>query len=99
MAKNSEAGMDFLSSSLSNLVEPLQKIVPAATVNKQVEFETFLGTEIPQEVQIHPPTDVVSKGRNKRIKKGKEMKAPKNRKCGKCKQIVDHDARNCPMKS
>ena len=29
MAKNSEEGMDFLYSSLSNLVEPLQKIVPA----------------------------------------------------------------------
>jgi len=29
MAKNSKQGMDFLYSSLSNLVEPLQKITPA----------------------------------------------------------------------
>jgi len=47
MAKNSEQGMEFLYSSLSNLVEPLQKIIPAATVNKQDEFESFLGSKIP----------------------------------------------------
>jgi len=40
MAKNSEQGMDFLFSSLSNLVEPLQKITPATRVNKQVEFKS-----------------------------------------------------------
>jgi len=43
MAKNSEEGMDFLYSSLSNLVEPLQKITPVATDDKQYEYETFLG--------------------------------------------------------
>jgi hypothetical protein len=97
MAKNSEAAVDFLCSSLSKLLEPLQKIVPNATVSKQDEFETFIGGKIPDEVQIHPPTDIVSKGRTKRIKKSKEMPVPRKRKCGKCKQIVsDHDARNCP---
>jgi len=34
MAKNSEQGMDLLFSSLSNLVEPLQKIMLATRVNK-----------------------------------------------------------------
>ncbi len=43
MAKNSEQGVEFLYSSLSDLVEPLQKIIPAAIVNKQDEFESFLG--------------------------------------------------------
>ena len=96
MAKNSEPAIDFLRSSLTNLVEPLQKIVPAATVSKQDEFETFLGGKIPHEIQIHPPTDIVSRGRCKRIKKSKEKKEPKKRKCGKCKQMVSgHDARNC----
>jgi hypothetical protein len=71
-------------------------MIPAASVTKQDEFESFLGTKIPNEVEIHPPTDVVSKGRSKRIKKSKEKKAPRKRKCGKCKQLVDHDARNCP---
>ena len=97
MAKNSEQGMEFLYSSLSNLVEPLQNIVPAATVNKQDEFESFLGGKIPQEVEIHPPNDINSRGRCKRIKKSKEKKAPRKRMCGKCKQLVSHDARNCPL--
>ena len=70
MAKNSEQGMEFLYSSLANLVEPLQNIIPAATVNKQDEFEAFLGGKIPQEVEIHPPNDINSRGRCKRIKKG-----------------------------
>ena len=77
MAKNSEPAIDFLCSSLLSLVEPLQKIVPAAAVNKQDEFETFLGGKIPHEVQIHPPTDIVSKGRCKRITKSKEKKEQK----------------------
>ena len=98
MAKNSEQGMEFLYSSLSNLVEPLQKIIPAATVNKQDEFESFLGSKIPQEVEIHPPNDIKSKGRCKRIKKSKEKKATRKRKCGSCQLVVDHDARNCPNK-
>jgi hypothetical protein len=34
MAKNSEQGMDFLYSSLSNLVQPLQQITPALRVDK-----------------------------------------------------------------
>ena len=102
MAKNSEQGIDFLYSSLSNLVEPLQQITPAMIVDKHEEYETFLGNKIPNEVDIHPPNDIKSKGRCKRIKKGKEKKAgsggqgKNKRKCRKCNQVADHDARNCP---
>jgi hypothetical protein len=97
MSKNSELAVDFLCDSLSKLLQPLQQIVPNATISKQDEFETFIGGKIPDEVQIRPPTDIVSKGRTKRIKKSKEIPVPRKRKCGKCKQIVsDHDARNCP---
>ena len=103
MAKNSEEGMDFLYSSLSNLVEPLQKITPALRVEKQDEYESFLGSKIPKEVDIRPPNDVNSRGRSKRIKKSKETKEKKagskgkgNRTCRKYKQQGDHDARNCP---
>jgi len=96
MAKNSEEGMDFLYSSLSNLVEPLQKITHVATDDKQDEYETFLGSKIPDEVNIHPPNDIKSKGRCKRIRRSKDVKAPSKRKCGKCKQVGNHDARNCP---
>ena len=71
-------------------------------VDKHEEYETFLGNKIPNEVDIHPPNDIKSKGRCKRIKKGKEKKAgsggqgKNKRKCRKCNQVVDHDARNCP---
>ena len=71
-------------------------------VDKHEEYETFLGNKIPNEVDIHPPTDITSKGRSKRIRKSKEpktgsgSKGKKKRKCRKCKQVVDHDARNCP---
>lgn len=95
-AKNSKQGIEFLQSSLSNLVEPLTKITPAVTVDKQEEYEIFLGNKIPNEVDIHPPTDITSKGRSKRIRKSKETKTPTKRKCRKCKQVATHDARNCP---
>jgi hypothetical protein len=101
MAKNSEQGMDFLYSSLSNLVQPLQQITVALRVDKQEEYETFLGTKIPNEVDIHPPNDLKSKGRCKKIKKGKGKKAgsggqgKNKRKCRKCNQVADHNARNC----
>ncbi|WVZ93391.1 LOW QUALITY PROTEIN: hypothetical protein U9M48_039373, partial [Paspalum notatum var. saurae] len=74
MAKQSNQGMDFLLSSLSNLHDPLQKIVPATSISKQDEYESFIGTKISNEVDIHPPNDIKSKGRCKRIKKSKEMK-------------------------
>jgi hypothetical protein len=57
-----------------------------------ISVDTIFGLHL-----IRPPTDIVSKGRTKRIKKSKEIPVPRKRKCGKCKQIVsDHDARNCP---
>ena len=102
MAKNSEQGMNFLYSSLPNLVVPLQKITPATRVDEQDEYESFLGNRIPTEVDIHPPNDIRSKGRSKRIRKSKEpktgsgSKVKNKRKCRKCKQVADHDARNCP---
>ena len=72
-------------------------------VEKQNEYESFLGSKIPKKVDIHPPNDVNSKRRCKRIKKSKETKEKKagskgkgKRTCRKCKQEGDHDARNCP---
>ena len=42
MAKNSEEGMDFLYSSLSNLVEPLQKITRALRVENRMNMNLSL---------------------------------------------------------
>jgi hypothetical protein len=98
MAKQSESGIDFLFSSLFNLEDPLQKIVPIATITKQDEYEAFIGTKIPNEVEIHPTNDIKSKGRCKRIKKSKEIKGRTKCMCGSCKQKGEHDSRNCLSK-
>jgi hypothetical protein len=47
----------------------VQKIVLTTTITKKDEYEAFIGTKIPNEVKIHPPNDIKSKGRCKRIKK------------------------------
>ena len=40
---------------------------------RQEEYEAFIGCNIPTQVNIHPPNDVRSAGRSKRIRRGKEM--------------------------
>jgi hypothetical protein len=69
MAKQSDLSLDFLFSNLCNLRDPLEKIVPHASIFKQDEFEAFIGTKILSEVNIHLPNDIKSKGRCKMIKK------------------------------
>jgi hypothetical protein len=110
-AKHSNEGMDFLSTSVLNIEAPLEQIVPVATKNtRQEEYEAFIGCNIPTKIDIHPPTDVRTVGRCKRIKRGKETKEENKKKdkkvkvkvkrlCKTCKQIVFHDTRNCPRKN
>lgn len=86
MAKQSELGIEFLFSSLSNIEDSLQKIVPTTTITKHDEYEAFIGTKIPNEVEIHPPNDIKLKGRCKRIKKNKEINGRTKRVCGNCKK-------------
>lgn len=101
---NSDAGMDFLLSAISNLEAPLNELLPPTERSKQDEYEAFIGCHIPNEVTVYPPNDIRSKGRSKRIKKSKETGGSKKkqgrapRMCRICKQMVLHDARNCPAK-
>ena len=110
-AKQSDEGMDFLVASVLSIEEPLNQMVPNAVKHtRQEEYEAFIGCNIPTEVHIHPPTDVRTVGRCKRIKRGKEIKegghknkdkegkAKVARLCKTCKQMVFHDSRNCPSK-
>jgi hypothetical protein len=111
-AKQSEKGMDFLLSSVLSIEEPLSKTVPAAVkYTRQEEYEAFIGCNIPTELNIHPPNDVRSVGRSKRIKRGKEMngeeqkkknkeaKAKVARMCRTCNTLGFHDSRKCPSKN
>jgi len=78
-ANNSEEGMDFLLSGISNLEAPLDQMTSPNKQSKQDEYEAFIGCHIPNEMTVHPPTDICSKGRSKRIKKSKEVNACKKK--------------------
>jgi hypothetical protein len=71
MAKQSNEGMDFLTSSLSNLQVAIKDMVPSVSSTKQDEIESFIGAKIPNEVVIHPPNDLRSKGDAKELRKAR----------------------------
>uniref|UniRef100_A0A453I3L3 Protein FAR1-RELATED SEQUENCE n=1 Tax=Aegilops tauschii subsp. strangulata TaxID=200361 RepID=A0A453I3L3_AEGTS len=81
-AKHSDEGMDFLTSSVLNIEAPLDEMVPTSGVKhtRQDENEAFIGCNIPTEIDIHPPTDVRTVGRCKRIKRGKEISEEEQKK-------------------
>jgi hypothetical protein len=76
-AKSSAKGMDFIVSGLMNIHASLHHIAPTTMQTRQEEYEGFIGCQIPEQINIHPPTDVLSKGRSKRIKKSKELPKPR----------------------
>jgi hypothetical protein len=97
MAKTSEEGMDILIQDLESLSLLFQPTVQTT----QEEQENFNGMSIPDDVQVHPPNAICSKGKCKTIlghgdKKKKKNSAP--RKCTACKD-AGHDRRNCPNKN
>ncbi|TVU31018.1 hypothetical protein EJB05_22680 [Eragrostis curvula] len=111
-AKQSSDAMQLLRDGVFALGEKITEMVLAKELSTTEEFEEFLGCQIPSQVDIHPPNDIRSKGRIKRIKghadKGpqqnkNDQKKKKNkrqpRKCRTCKNVVLHDARNCPNKA
>jgi hypothetical protein len=98
MVKTSEEGMDIL---LQNL-EALSLLFQPTVQTTQEEQETFIGMCIPDDVQVHPPNDIRSKGKCKRIlghgDKNKRKKNSAPRKCTTCKD-VGYDRRNWPKKN
>ncbi|CAA0831408.1 Protein FAR1-RELATED SEQUENCE 1 [Striga hermonthica] len=77
-----------------------QEDVPAGM--KERRFETFVGTSIPLEVNIHPPAKSKNKGSGKRMKSGKEeaieKSIKKRRICKTCGERAGHNARTCLKK-
>ena len=82
-AKNSSEAMDFLVSSVLKINESLGRIVPSTVQSSEKEYENFIGCKIPEKIEIHPPNDVRSKGRSKRIKRAKELPKPRKGKNAK----------------
>lgn len=100
MAKTSPEGMDTLIEKLDSL----SLLFQPNTRTRQEEQENFIGCTIPDDVQVHPPNDIRSKGKCKRIlghadkaKNKKKEKEPGSRKCSRCKG-PGYDSRNCPIK-
>jgi hypothetical protein len=103
MAKTSEESMDTL---IHNL-ESLSLLIQPASRTRQQEQESFIGMSIPENVQVHPPSDIRSKGKCKRIlghahrrgntREYKNNQSSSPRKCTTCSD-VGHDRHNCPKK-
>jgi hypothetical protein len=66
--KSLKEGMNFLVSSVMNIEASLLHIVPTIVKTRQEEYEGLIGCQILKQINTHPPTDVLSKGRSKRIK-------------------------------
>lgn len=109
LAAQSRETMEFVRTSLANLLISVRKMVPVHQQTRQGEIEAFIGSNIPDKINIHAPGDINAKGRRKRYKGhvdkgGQQDKDVKKRKesnprlCGLCKQIAFHDKRNCPNK-
>jgi hypothetical protein len=64
---------------IMNIEVSLLHIVPTTMQTRQEEYEGFIDCQILEQINIHPPTDVLSKERSKRIKKSKEL--PKSKEC------------------
>jgi hypothetical protein len=82
-AKSSNEGLDFLVSNVRNVDASFDQIMPSTVQDTQQEYEGFIGCKIPDQIQIHPPTDVHSRGRSKRIKRTKELPKARKRKNAK----------------
>jgi hypothetical protein len=78
--------VQFLRDGIFTLADQLNKIVPAKKRTPVQEFQDFLGCDIPDEVSIHPPNDIRSRGKIKRIKGHSEKGAKQSKKNKKSKE-------------
>ena len=68
LAEHSPQELEALRDGLLGMKRNLSQKVTANNPSRQDEFEAYIGCTMPGEVEIHPPTDVHTKGRCKRIK-------------------------------
>ncbi|XP_074306440.1 uncharacterized protein LOC141641685 [Silene latifolia] len=96
---------DFDATDITDLADTLKqfrvKLNPQAqSMTKEQELEMLLGCSSSTEVRILPPRQAKNKGSGKRMISTKQQciaKAEKlKRLCKNCKQLANHDKRNCP---
>lgn len=98
-----DGNMEKLSEFLTGVIDVGQSVTghasQAAVNDKKKAFEEFYGAAVPEEIQVHPPDVVKTKGSGSRLVSRKEKaiklaNRPKRR-CAKCKEMGNHDSRNC----
>ncbi|WVZ70861.1 hypothetical protein U9M48_019495 [Paspalum notatum var. saurae] len=78
-AKHSLDAMQILRDGVFAIGDKISDMVSAKELSTIEEFEEFLGCPIPVQVDIHPPNDIRSKGRIKRIKGHADKGQQKNK--------------------
>ena len=68
LAEHSPEELEALRNILIDMKRNVSERVVANHPSRQDEFEAYIGCTMPNQVEIHPPTDVHTKGRCKRIK-------------------------------
>lgn len=69
LAEHSSEELEALRNALLDMKRNMsQKMVVGNHPSRQDEFEAYIGCSMPNQIDIHPPTDVHTKGRCKRIK-------------------------------
>ncbi|KAI3747801.1 hypothetical protein L6452_10461 [Arctium lappa] len=103
-ARNDKSLLDNLAEFLRNFKLDVETKLPYEDPSQQKidAIKEHLGVDVPDEVDILPPTRIRNKGcgTGKRLISASEKvqtnsKKPK-RKCAKCGQCAGHDSRNCP---
>ncbi|KAI3720290.1 hypothetical protein L6452_21205 [Arctium lappa] len=103
-ARNDKSLLDNLAELLRNFKLDVETKLPYEDPSQQKidAIKEHLGVDVPDEVDILPPTRIRNKGcgTGKRLISASEKvqtnsKKPK-RKCAKCGQCAGHDSRNCP---
>lgn len=68
LAEQSPEELEALRNTLLDMKRNMSQRVAANCPSREDEFEAYIGCSIPNQVEIHPPTDVRTKGRCKKIK-------------------------------
>jgi predicted transcriptional regulator YdeE len=56
--KSLHEGTNFLVSSVMNIDASFDHIAPSSVQTTREEYEGFIGCKIPEQIDIHPPTDI-----------------------------------------
>ncbi|KAJ8446532.1 hypothetical protein Cgig2_027494 [Carnegiea gigantea] len=105
--KKSKEGSDpdkltLLGKRIQNIVKELKELDGGTSDSKISEFESFIGSSVPERIDILPPKQCHTKGSGKRLKGGKEKSMEQHQKkqrlCKACGQHSYHNSRNCPAK-